>query len=113
DGGEAIGQAGHGQGVDAGGQGIAHVQVLHNELAVAQLEPGFHRGCKECMLSLYAPTYDKTFGPETPPLSPTAGLPSYRRPAVRTRGTVWRPCPNRGSRIDPRSSLPWVRRSLQ
>jgi hypothetical protein len=34
---KTVGQSGHGQGMDAGGQGIAHVQVLHDELLVAQL----------------------------------------------------------------------------
>ena len=52
DGGEAVGQSKHGQGVDARGQGIAHVQVLRNQLAIAQLEPGLESGCQECMPSL-------------------------------------------------------------
>ena len=40
-GGEAVGQSGDSQGMDAGGQRIAHVQMLHDQLAVAQLESGF------------------------------------------------------------------------
>jgi hypothetical protein len=35
--------------VDAGGQGVAHAQVLQDELAVAQLKPRLQRGCEECI----------------------------------------------------------------
>ncbi len=59
DSGEAVGQSGDSQGMDAGGQRVAPMQVLHDELAVAQLEAGLQRGCKDSMLSFYAPTCDK------------------------------------------------------
>jgi hypothetical protein len=62
DSGEAVGQSGDSQGMDAGGQRVAHMQVLHDELAVAQLEPGLQRGCKDSMLSFYALTCDKSYG---------------------------------------------------
>lgn len=67
DGGEAVGQAGDSEGMDAGGQGVAHAQVLQDELAVAQLQPGFQRGCEECMPSFYAPTCDKTYASSPSP----------------------------------------------
>ena len=73
---EAVGQSGDGQGVDAGGQRIAHAQVLQDELAVAQLQSGLQRGCKECMPSFYAPTCVKNLGFLTVPRLPTEGLPA-------------------------------------
>src|SRR5438128_573060 len=77
DGSEAVGQSRDGQGVDAGSQRIAHAQMLQDELAVAQLQPGLQRGCKECMPSFYAPTCDKNIGPETTP-QPEVWTPSRR-----------------------------------
>ena len=45
DGSEAVGQSGHGQGVDASGQRIAHAEVLQDELAIAQLQSRLQSGC--------------------------------------------------------------------
>ena len=47
DSGEAVGESGDGQGVDAGGQGIADMEVLQDELGVAPLESGLQRGYNE------------------------------------------------------------------
>jgi hypothetical protein len=37
--------------MDASGEGIAHAQVLQDELAVAQLESRFQSRCEECIPS--------------------------------------------------------------
>src|SRR5260370_6160765 len=81
---EAVGQSGEGQGVDAGGPRIAHAQVLHDELAVAQLQSGLQRGCKECMPSFYAPTCVKNIGRETVPQQ-------GRRPSLARSASKGRP----------------------